>query len=118
MKHDYQVLWETHAAAHQSAHWPRGLGCTVCDWLEANGEVASNTCGVSLIVIDAPCLRVVRLAHNAAGAAFYDEATHATYNPASYPNHGTGLFFVGLEGNGSVYGYALNHADNTYTRTV
>ena len=49
---------------------------------------------------------------------FFDEATNATYNPASYANHGTGLFFVGLESNGTVYGYALNHADNTFTRVA
>lgn len=47
---------------------------------------------------------------------FFDEATHAPYVPANYPNHGTGLFFVGLEANGSVYGYALDHATNGYTR--
>jgi Lamin Tail Domain len=49
---------------------------------------------------------------------FFDEATNATYTPASYPNHGTGLFFVGLESNGVIYGYALNHADNTFTRVA
>ena len=38
--------------------------------------------------------------------------------PPSYPDHGNGLFFVGLENNGSVYAYALNHADNTYTRVA
>jgi hypothetical protein len=32
------------------------------------------------------------------------------YDPAFYPNHGTGLFFVGLEANGVVYAYALNHS--------
>ena len=49
---------------------------------------------------------------------FFDEAANAAYNPASYPNHGTGLFFVGLESNGVIYGYALNHADNTFTRVA
>ncbi|HTB61383.1 MAG TPA: hypothetical protein VLC06_26125, partial [Polyangia bacterium] len=49
---------------------------------------------------------------------FFDEAANATYTPASYPNHGTGLFFVGLESNGVIYGYALNHADNTFTRVA
>ncbi|HVZ73416.1 MAG TPA: lamin tail domain-containing protein [Polyangia bacterium] len=49
---------------------------------------------------------------------FFDEAKGATYDPADYPNHGTGLFFVGLESNGSVYGYALNHADNTFVRVA
>jgi len=49
---------------------------------------------------------------------FVDQSTHALYNPANYPNHGTGLFFVGLEANGSVYGYALDHATNGYTRVA
>lgn len=40
------------------------------------------------------------------------------YNPANYPNHGTGLFFVGLEANGTVYAYALNHATGGVTRVV
>jgi hypothetical protein len=50
--------------------------------------------------------------------SFFDEATNAPYNPANYPNHGTGLFFVGLEGNGSIYGYALNHATNGFVRVA
>lgn len=49
---------------------------------------------------------------------FVDEATHAAYSPASYPDHNGGLFFVGVEGNGNVYGYALNHANNTFTRVA
>jgi hypothetical protein len=49
---------------------------------------------------------------------FFDEATNATYDPSSYPNHGTGLFFVGLESNGVIYGYALDHADNSFTRVA
>jgi hypothetical protein len=42
----------------------------------------------------------------------------ALYNPADFPNHGTGLFFVGIEQDGRIIGYALNHADNTFTRVV
>lgn len=49
---------------------------------------------------------------------FLDESTGATYSPANYPNHGNGIFFVGLESNGMVYAYALNHANNTYTRVA
>ena len=49
---------------------------------------------------------------------FYDEAKGRTYAPADYANHGTGLFFVGLEANGSIYGYALNHTNNTFTRVA
>ena len=40
----------------------------------------------------------------------------ATYNPADFPNHGTGLFFVGIEQTGEIIGYALNHATNAFTR--
>mgnify|MGYP001545947500 CR=1 FL=1 len=49
---------------------------------------------------------------------FYDEATHATYSPANYPNHGGGIFFVGVEGNGIIYGYALDHVTNAFTRVA
>ncbi|GAA3665097.1 hypothetical protein GCM10022267_59200 [Lentzea roselyniae] len=34
-----------------------------------------------------------------------------TYNPADYPGHGGGLFFVGLEATGEVYVYALQGTD-------
>ncbi|MEU0883951.1 esterase-like activity of phytase family protein [Lentzea sp. NPDC005914] len=37
---------------------------------------------------------------------FKDDAGR-TYNPADYPGHGSGLFFVGLEATGQVYVYAL-----------
>jgi len=47
---------------------------------------------------------------------FYDESKSRAYNPADYANHGTGLFFVGLEANGNVYVYALNHVTNSFTR--
>ena len=48
----------------------------------------------------------------------FDEHTLAAYNPASYANHGTGLFFVGVEGSGKLYGYALDLTSNTFTRVV
>ncbi|WP_433080965.1 hypothetical protein ACQP1P_44695 [Dactylosporangium sp. CA-052675] len=38
---------------------------------------------------------------------FRDEHTGAAYDPATYPNHGGGLFLVGLEANGSIYAYAI-----------
>jgi hypothetical protein len=38
---------------------------------------------------------------------FFDEATNAKYSPASYPGHGSGLFFVGVEQDGSIVAYAL-----------
>jgi Lamin Tail Domain/Thrombospondin type 3 repeat len=49
---------------------------------------------------------------------FVDEATAAAYNPATYPNHGTGLFFVGVEATGQVIAYALNSATDTFTRVA
>jgi hypothetical protein len=48
---------------------------------------------------------------------FIDESRNRAYNPADYPNHGTGLFFVALEANGVVYAYALDHSGNgAFTR--
>ncbi|WP_204040718.1 lamin tail domain-containing protein [Acrocarpospora phusangensis] len=47
---------------------------------------------------------------------FRDERTGAAYQPADYPGHGDGLFFVGLEGNGSVYAYALDQNGGAFTR--
>ena len=47
---------------------------------------------------------------------FFDETKGNVYNPAEYANHAGGLFFVGLEANGMIYAYALNHGDNTFTR--
>ncbi|MCU1475808.1 MAG: hypothetical protein JWQ64_501 [Subtercola sp.] len=44
---------------------------------------------------------------------FVDEKTNAAYNPASYTGHGDGLYFVGLEGTGSIYAFALNQTDGT-----
>lgn len=41
-----------------------------------------------------------------------DATTGAAYDPARYPGHGEGLFFVAVEDNGVVYAYALN-ADGT-----
>eukprot|EP01036_Dinobryon_divergens_P025139 gene25139-33659_t len=38
---------------------------------------------------------------------FVDEVHGKVYDPNDYPGHGNGLFFVGLEGNGFIYGYAL-----------
>jgi len=49
---------------------------------------------------------------------FADESTGGLYNPAGYAAHGGGVFFVGLEANGTVYGYVLNHSNSTYTRVA
>lgn len=48
---------------------------------------------------------------------FKDEATNAPYNPATYPNHGAGLFLVGVEQNGNIYAYALR-AEGTFARVA
>ncbi len=49
---------------------------------------------------------------------FVDEKTGAAYKPADYPNHGDGLFFVGVEGNGSVYAYALDQNGTDFTKVA
>jgi hypothetical protein len=48
--------------------------------------------------------------------SFFDETAGHTYDPAEYPNHGTGLFFVGLEANGVIYAYALDHVGGGFSR--
>ncbi len=50
--------------------------------------------------------------------SFYDERLKAAYQPANYPNHGKGLFVVGLEANGKLYVYALNQNDGSYQRVA
>jgi hypothetical protein len=40
---------------------------------------------------------------------FFDEAKQATYAPADYPNHGAGVFVVGVEQTGKLYVVALDH---------
>jgi hypothetical protein len=49
---------------------------------------------------------------------FKDEATVAAYDPALYPNHGTGVFFVGVENLGHIIGYAVNSATDGFTRVA
>ncbi|MFJ5228300.1 lamin tail domain-containing protein [Kitasatospora sp. NPDC088391] len=44
------------------------------------------------------------------GAGFKDAATGAAYDPARYGAHTGGVFFVGVEGTGTVYGYVLLEA--------
>jgi hypothetical protein len=51
-------------------------------------------------------------------ARFYDERARAPYDPTLYPNHGTGLFFLGLESNGSIYGYALDEGGGGFQRVA
>ncbi len=43
-----------------------------------------------------------------------DPLTGVAYNPANYPLHGSGLFFAGLEWDGTLHVYGLN-SDGTFT---
>lgn len=49
---------------------------------------------------------------------FFDERTGATYDPSNYADHHGGLFFVGLEANGTIYAYALDHTAGTAQRVA
>lgn len=48
-------------------------------------------------------------------SGFVDESTGAAYDPADYPLGGGGVFFVGVETAGDVFGYVLN-SDGTFQR--
>ncbi|MEW2124820.1 lamin tail domain-containing protein [Streptomyces sp. NPDC007259] len=51
------------------------------------------------------------------GAGFKDASTGAAYDPSHYGAHSGGVFFVGVEGTGTVYGYVL--ADSgSYSRVA
>ena len=47
---------------------------------------------------------------------FFDEHTGQLYDSTQYADHGTGLFFVGVEASGVIYGYALDHVAGGFTR--
>jgi len=49
---------------------------------------------------------------------FVDESKQAAYDPASYANHAGGIFFVGVEQSGMVYGFALDHVGGGFTRVA
>jgi hypothetical protein len=49
---------------------------------------------------------------------FKDEATNSAYSPSTYPDHGSGLFFVGVEQDGRIIAYALNQSNGTFTRVA
>lgn len=49
---------------------------------------------------------------------FFDEAKGHPYDPAEYANHQGGLFLVGLEANGTIYAYALDHVGGGFTRVA
>ncbi len=47
-----------------------------------------------------------------------DQATGTAYDPASYADHGGGLFVVGVEGNAMVYAYAFNQLIGAFDRVT
>ena len=49
---------------------------------------------------------------------FFDQGAHHTYDPADYPDHGTGIFFVGVEASGTIYAYALDQNGSTFHRVA
>lgn len=49
---------------------------------------------------------------------FFDEHMGHAYNPAEYPNHAGGLFFVALEQTGGIFAYALDHSGNSFQRVA
>ncbi len=46
---------------------------------------------------------------------FYDWGLGKAYDPVDYPDHGTGLFFVGVEGSGLIYAFALDQSADTFS---
>ncbi|MGV9768635.1 lamin tail domain-containing protein [Microbacterium sp. NPDC003461] len=48
---------------------------------------------------------------------FVDQNTGQAYQPARYPGHGDGLFFIGVEGTAGVYAYALG-SDGSFDRVA
>ena len=49
---------------------------------------------------------------------FIDESKQLAYDPTNYANHGDGIFFVGIEQNGLIYGFALDHTSGAFTRVA
>ena len=49
---------------------------------------------------------------------FIDESKQQAYVPANYANHGDGIFFVGMEQNGVIYAFALDHTSGAFTRVA
>jgi hypothetical protein len=52
------------------------------------------------------------------GAGFRDQARAASYDPSLYPDHGNGVFFVGVEASGMIYAYVLDHATGAFQRVA
>jgi hypothetical protein len=51
-------------------------------------------------------------------SSFYDENAAGAYDPSAYPDHAGGLFFVGVEGTGFIYAYALDHTSSSFARVA
>jgi hypothetical protein len=49
---------------------------------------------------------------------FIDESKQVAYDPASYADHAGGIFFVGVEQDGMIYGFALDHVGGSFTRVA
>lgn len=50
-------------------------------------------------------------------AGFVDAATGMPYDPSGYGSHTGGVFFVGVEGTGMIYGYVLQDS-GAFTRVA
>ena len=83
---------------------PSGAGTSLTatvEWnLTADLPVTGNNAGIEGITWVPDSFLVSR--------QFFDEGKGHTYNPADYPNHGTGLFFLGIEATGQIFAYALD----------
>lgn len=62
-------------------------------------------------------LEAVEWVADAALTGLVDAKTGTAYDPADYPGHGGGLFFLAVEDDGMVYAYALN-ADGSYAQVA
>ncbi len=49
---------------------------------------------------------------------FYDESSEAPYDPSAHADHGTGIFLVGVEDTGMIYGFVLNHNTGAFKRVA
>jgi hypothetical protein len=51
-------------------------------------------------------------------SGFFDESSQAVYDPMRYPDHGAGVFLVGVDVTGMIYAYVLGLADGSFTRVA